>query len=55
MALDMEKLPADDRRRSDGLHESLRSDHPLRDETFASIAAALESIAEELEAMEGTA
>jgi hypothetical protein len=34
------------------LHESLRSDHPLQGETFASIAAALECIAEKLGATE---
>jgi hypothetical protein len=32
----------------DGLHESLRSDHPLQRETFTGIAAALESIADKL-------
>jgi hypothetical protein len=32
----------------DGLRESLRSDHPLQGETFADIAAALQSIAEKL-------
>jgi hypothetical protein len=43
------RLPAD---KIDGLHESLRSDHPPQGETFASIAAARESIADKLEARE---